>query len=261
MRLVTAMLTALAAATAAPAQGTQAKTRAGVKPMSPPVAVSVAAPALAGYTREALFGDLWKRPGLSPRDRCIVTLAALITRNQTVEMPYYVNLALEDGVKPGEISGMITHLAFYAGWENAIAAAAAAREVFARRGIPVDQLPPAGGPRLELEEPAETERAKITEQSIGPLFPGMVAYTNGLLFRDLWLRPDLAPRDRSLVTVCSLIASGQLLPLAHHLNRAMDHGLTQTQAAEAVTHLAFYAGWPFAVSALPIMKEVFAKRP
>ena len=261
MRLVTAVLIAMAAGALAPAWGTQAKTRAGAKPLSPPAAASEASPPLAGYTREALFGDLWKRPGLSRRDRCLVTLAALVARNQTVEMPYYMNLALEDGVRPGEISGMITHLAFYAGWENAVAAAAAAREVFARRGIPFDQLPPAGGQRLELEEPAETERAKITEESIGPLFPGLVAYTNGLLFRDLWLRPDLTPRDRSLVTVSSLIASGQRVPLAYHLNRAMDHGLTQTQAAEAVTHLAFYAGWPSAVSALPIMKDVFAKRP
>jgi len=151
MRLVAAVLMALAAATVAPAQGTRAKARAGGRPTSPPVAVSAAAPALAGYTREALFGDLWKRPGLSTRDRCLVTLAALITRNQTVEMPYYMNLALENGVRPGEISGMITHLAFYAGWENAVAAAAAAREVFARRGVPADQLPPAGGPRLELD--------------------------------------------------------------------------------------------------------------
>ena len=261
MRLVTAMLIALASAAAAPARGTQAKARAGVKPLSPPAAVSAAAPALAGYTREALFGDLWKRPGLAPRDRSLVTLAALIARNQTVEMPYYLDLALDNGVRPGEISGMITHLAFYAGWENAVAASVAAREVFARRGIPADRLPPAGGPRLELEQAADTERAAITERSIGPLFPGLVGYTNGVLFHDLWLRPDLTPRDRSLVTVSALIASGQVAPLANHLNRAMDHGLTQAQAAEAVTHLAFYAGWPFAVSALPIMKEVFAKRP
>ena len=261
MRRVTAMLIALAAATLAPAQGTTAKTRAKIKPLSPPAAVSAAAPALAGYTREALFTDLWKRPGLTPRDRCIVTLAAMITRNQTVELPFYLDLALEEGVRPGEISGLITHLAFYAGWENAVAAAVAAREVFARRGIPAAQLPPAGGPRLEPEMAAETERAAITERSIGPLFPALAGYTNGVLFRDLWLRPDLTPRDRSLVTVSSLIASGQVAPLANHLNRAMDHGLTQAQAAEAVTHLAFYAGWPYAVSALPIMKEVFGKRP
>ena len=74
-------------------------------------------------------------------------------------------------------------------------------------------------------------------------------YTTDVLFRDLWLRPDLAPRDRSLVTVSALIANGLVAQISYHLNRAMDNGLTPTQAAEVVTHLAFYAGWPNAFSA------------
>jgi len=75
------------------------------------------------------------------------------------------------------------------------------------------------------------------------------------------LRPNLTPRDRSLVTVSALIATGQMAQLGGHLSRAVDNGLTQTEAAEAITHLAFYAGWPNAFSALPIAKEVFEKRP
>ena len=81
-----------------------------------------------------------------------------------------------------------------------------------------------------------------------------------LLFRDLWLRPALAPRDRSLVTVSALIASGQVAQITYHLGRAMDNGLTQPQASELLTHIAFYAGWPCAFSALPIVKDVFEKR-
>src|SRR6201987_4465310 len=80
------------------------------------------APALEAYTQNRLLGEVWKRPGLAPRDRSIVTLAALIARNQTIEMPYHFNLALDSGVKPREISEMITHLAFYAGWANAMSA-------------------------------------------------------------------------------------------------------------------------------------------
>lgn len=72
-------------------------------------------PALDRYAQERLAGDLWKRPGLSPRDRSIVTVAVLIARNQPVEMPYYFNLALDNGVKPAELSEIITHLAFYSG--------------------------------------------------------------------------------------------------------------------------------------------------
>ena len=91
------------------------------------------------------------------------------------------------------------------------------------------------------------------------------------LTRDKWvsefmdelveLRPDLAPRDRSLVTISALIANGQIAQLTPHLNKAMDNGLTQAQAAEAITHLAFYVGWPNAFSALPVAKDVFEKRP
>jgi len=90
--------------------------------------------------------------------------------------------------------------------------------------------------------------------------PGVVQYTADVPFLNLWLRPDLAPRDRSLVTVSALIASGQVAQIAYHLNRAMDSGLTQTQASEVITHLAFYAGWPNAFSALPVAKDVFEKR-
>src|SRR6266481_7169513 len=100
------------------------------------------APALEKYAQGPLAG-LWKRPGLSPRDRSIVTVAALIARNQTIEMPYYVNLALDNGVKPREISEIITHLAFYSGWANAISAVAVAKDVFAERKIGADQLPAA----------------------------------------------------------------------------------------------------------------------
>ena len=81
--------------------------------------VTPAAPALEKYAQGPL-AELWKRPGLTPRDRSIVTIAALIARNQTIEMPYYFNLALDNGVKPREISEIITHLAFYSGWANAM---------------------------------------------------------------------------------------------------------------------------------------------
>jgi len=82
-----------------------------------------------------------------------------------------------------------------------------------------------------------------------------------VLFRDLWLRPALAPRDRSLVTVSALISLGHVAQISYHLNRAMDSGLTQAEASEVLTHLAFYAGWPNVFSAVPVAKGVFDKRP
>lgn len=228
--------------------------------MQTPEDIRRVAPALDKYAQGPI-ADLWKRPDLAPRDRSIVTLAALIARNQMIEMPYHIGLALDNGVKPREISEIITHLAFYSGWANAMAAVAAAREVFAERKIGADQLPPASPSPLPLDEAGEAQRAERVGQQFGAVAPGIVQYTTDVLFLDLWLRPDLAPRDRSLVTVSALIASGQVAQIPYHLNRAMDNGLTQTQAAEVITHLAFYAGWPNAMSALPVAKEIFERRP
>jgi 4-carboxymuconolactone decarboxylase len=216
-------------------------------------------PALEKYAQGPV-AQLWKRPSLSPRDRSIVMVAALVARTQTIEMPYYFNLALDNGVKPREISEIITHLAFYSGWANAMSAVAVAKDVFANRKIGPDQLLPVSSAPLPLDKDAEAKRAANVEEQFGKVAPGIVQYTTDVLFRDLWLRPDLAPRDRSLVTVSALIASGQVAQITYHLNRAMDNGLTQDQAGEVVTHLAFYAGWPNAFSALPVMKDVFEKR-
>src|SRR5437763_15828658 len=96
--------------------------------------MTMVAPALEKYAQGPL-AELWKRPGLTPRDRSIITIAALIARNQTIEMPYYFNLALDNGVRPREISEIITHLAFYSGWANAMSADAVAKEVVADRKI------------------------------------------------------------------------------------------------------------------------------
>jgi 4-carboxymuconolactone decarboxylase len=142
-----------------------------------------------------------------------------------------------------------------------MSAVGVAKDVFGKRGIGVDQLPPASGELLPMDEAAEAQRAARVEQDVGPVAPGLVQYTSDVLFHDLWLRPALAPRDRSLVTASALIASGQVAQIPYHLNRAMDHGLTQAQVSEVLTHLAFYAGWPSVFSAVPVVKGVFEKRP
>ena len=142
-----------------------------------------------------------------------------------------------------------------------MSAVAVAKDVFAERKIAADQLPAASPSLLALNEAAEADRATRVGEQFGAVFPGVVQYTTDVLFRDLWLRPDLAPRDRSLVTVSALIASGQVAQLTGHLNIGMNNGLTQAETAEAITHLAFYVGWPNVFSAMPVAKDVFEKRP
>jgi 4-carboxymuconolactone decarboxylase len=94
-----------------------------------------------------------------------------------------------------------------------------AKDIFRQRGIGIDQLPTAKDKLLPLNEEAETQRATQVNNNFGQISPGLVQNTTHLLFRDLWLRPALAPRDRSLVTVSSLIASGQVAQITYHLNR------------------------------------------
>ena len=218
-------------------------------------------PTLEKYTLDVVIANLWKRPDLSPRDRSIVTLSVLIARNQTIGMLHYFNVALDSGLKAGEISEIITHLAFYAGWSNAFSAVAIVKDIFAQRGIGLDQLPEVSPQLLPMDQAAEERRAAAVQENAGPISPGLVQFTGEVLFKNLWLRPGLAPRDRSLVTVSALIANGQAAQIPFHLNKAMDNGLSRAQVSELLTHIAFYAGWPNAFSAVPVVKSVFDSRP
>jgi 4-carboxymuconolactone decarboxylase len=222
--------------------------------------VRYVSPALEHYTQDAIVNGLWKRTELNPRDRGLITAAALIAREQTLAMSHYFALALDSGVKASELSETILHLAFYSGWPNAMAAVKIAKDIFHERGVKPEELPAVHGKLLPLNKEAESQRATQVGNNFGALIPGLVQNTTDLLFHDLWLRPALAPRDRSLVTVSALIAAGQVAQIPYHLGRAMDNGLTAAEAGEIVTHLAFYAGWPNAFSAAPVVKDVLEKR-
>ncbi len=105
------------------------------QPTAPPSPFADVAPALAEYTDTVLFGDVWKRPGLSPRDRSLVTVACLIALYRVNELPFHLKRALENGVTRDELTEAITHLAFYAGWPTAASAVGIARKVFEEAGV------------------------------------------------------------------------------------------------------------------------------
>src|SRR5215203_1842516 len=94
-------------------------------------------------------------------------------------------------------------------------------------------------------------------QLIGDFAPKLVELTDGVLFGDVWERPALSKRDRSLVTVSALVSLYRPEQLRPHLRRAVDNGLTVDELVEAITHLAFYAGWPSAMSAITMAREMF----
>ena len=127
--------------------------------------------------------------------------------------------------------------------------AAGASPVLAQ-GSPAPASPPA---------PAAAQPSRA-QQLMGDIAPKLADLTDSVLFGDVWERPQLSPRDRSLVTVSALIAMNRPDQLRSHLARARQNGLTEEQLVEAITHLAFYSGWPNAITAVSVAREVFAKK-
>ena len=108
--------------------------------------------------------------------------------------------------------------------------------------------------------PATNAQPSRAQQLMGDIAPKLAHLTDTVLFGDVWTRPQLSRRDRSLVTVSALIAMNRPDQLRSHLALARQNGLTEEELVEAITHLAFYAGWPNAVTAVTVAREVFAKK-
>lgn len=126
------------------------------------------------------------------------------------------------------------------------AAAAQAQPPTARAAAPT------AAKALQAQTPAQ--------RMYGDIAPKFAEITDQVLYADVWERPGLSKRDRSLVTVSALIAMNRPDQLRSHLKRARDNGVTEAELVETITHLAFYGGWPNSVTAIAIAKEVFQKK-
>jgi 4-carboxymuconolactone decarboxylase len=215
------------------------------------------APGLATLTDDVLFGDVWTRAELSPRDRSLVTISVLIATGRTAQLTGHLSRALTNGVKPSEASAVLAHLAIYCGWPSAVSALEVYDQVYKVRKIDTSGLG-AVSPRLPVPA-SEAERARGTAEELGTVAPKFVQLTNNVVFDDLWRRPDLSARDRSLVTIAALAAMGDDGQLDVYLRRGLESGLTRAQIAEALTHLGFYAGWPKATKALTVVTKTLGK--
>ena len=147
--------------------------------------------------------------------------------------------------------GIQEHLAGKAvGWLEKVSDAQYGETVQATAPAAAASAPPA------LGAPGQQTRA---QQLMGDIAPKLADLTDNVLFGDVWARPELSPRDRSLVTVSALIALNRPDQLRSHLARARDNGVTREEVIETITHLAFYAGWPNAVTAIAVARQVFQK--
>ena len=229
-----------------------------IAPQSPLAAQQPAAPvgayAAAQYLGEirntVLYGDIWERPQLSARDRSLITVAVTQALYATNELRLHNGRALDNGVTQSEIAELIAHVLWYSGFPTAVNAARVAAEVFAERGLP--ESPPESSPR----EPNPDDH----------LFPGVFPATPyvtdllDLLYAETWERPELSPRDRSLVTVAVGTALYASSAVRFHVGRALDNGVTQEEISELITHVTFYSGFPTGVNAARVAADVFEQR-
>jgi 4-carboxymuconolactone decarboxylase len=138
---------------------------------------------------------------------------------------------------------------------------------FARHLLAATSLVIAGGvstmahaqsaPPATTPAPPQQSRA---QQLMGDIAPKLAELTDGVLFGDVWERPELSKRDRSLITVAALIALNRPDQLRSHLNLALQNGVTQKEIVEVITHLSFYSGWPNGVAAVGVAREVFQQK-
>ena len=107
---------------------------------------------------------------------------------------------------------------------------------------------------------AQSQEVNPSREAVRDVVPDLINYSEKWLFGEVWERPQLSKRDRSLIVVATLIALGREKQLVGHLERALNNGLTKEELGEVITHLAFYAGWPAAMTAALVAKDVFEKK-
>ena len=104
-----------------------------------------------------------------------------------------------------------------------------------------------------------SDQPSIAQKAYGDVAPALADYTDTVLFGDVWKRPGLSPRDRSLITVAALVVGYRSNEMPGHMKRALDNGVSRDELVELVTHLAFYSGWPTANTAVRILRQVLAE--
>ncbi|MDA1183767.1 MAG: carboxymuconolactone decarboxylase family protein [Acidobacteria bacterium] len=221
-------------------------------PALPAPDLYVGSPYLGELRNSLVYGEIWERPQLSKRDRSLITIAVLqaLVRD---ELAIHIPRGLDNGLSPEEISEIILHVTFYAGWPTGVQASLTAAEVFEHRGLSLGELPraPSGADASTPDALNDAYRS----------VPRLGALRNSLLYGDIWERPLLSKRDRSLITVAVNQALYATSELRTHIDRALDdNGVTPQEISEVILHVTFYAGWPAAVNAGRLATAAFEAR-
>jgi 4-carboxymuconolactone decarboxylase len=218
-----------------------------------------------------LYGQVWARPGLSPRTRSLITVAALTALHLPEELRLHTAAALRNGLSRRELGEVVLHVAGYAGFPKGVEGMRVLREVFAAHP---DLDPPAPAPEPAPAWPDDPyargmafRRERFGQEGRpADIAPDEIAddwwrYLTGTAFGQLWPRPGLALHDHSRVTLAVLQVLHLPVELRLHLDRALTLGIPRAELCEQILHLALYGGFPTAVEAMRIAREVFAARP
>jgi 4-carboxymuconolactone decarboxylase len=209
--------------------------------------VYVDSPAIGWYTDHVLYNEVWNRDALSKRDRSLLTLGALIALGQAAQVSGHTRRALNNGVEPLELLEVVLHCAFYCGWPRVMTAAPVMAEALRGQGLDPSEMSQVDGPQLDggvaVADDLSAEDGSQTYLSV------VEAYREKVLNGDVCRRDGLKVRDRALVTLAVLVATGRLDELVAAVAVCLEQGLSSREVAEGLGHLAFYVGFPAASAA------------
>lgn len=227
--------------------------------------------ALGSFAIDFVMGDVWARPGLARRDRSIATLSSLVCQGRERELRFHVRAALEHGLTREEVVEIVTHLCAYAGFPAAQEAMEVALAVFGE--LDGGAAAPARAPAPRKHDDERTRDglevfSKLTGRDLRGRADDDLEARMGLVgkfamewaFGEIWCRPELSRRDRSLLIVAALTTLGKPAELDIHIPGALNHGVTEAELTELMGHLIVYTGFPAAVEASSVLRRVLKER-
>ena len=219
-----------------------------------------------------VVGAMWSRPELSRRDRSLLVISVLAAQARDEELVAHTRIGLRNGLTQVEIEEVLLHVAAYAGFPAAMASSRRIDQAL-REALGVEELPhrEAAGAMSDAELDAAAADVFRTLTGASAMDPAqalgrmreLLGEVGETVFRfalgDVWGRPQLSRRDRSIVVIAILTALGATPELDVHVPAGLRHGLSRVEIEEVVNHLALYAGAPRAVEAIRAVKAVFAR--
>ena len=220
-----------------------------------------------------VVGEMWARPQLSRRDRSLMVVATLAAQARDDELVLHTQIGLRNGLTQIEIEEVLPHIAAYAGFPAAMAASRKVDQGL-REALEVETLPDRKPSAAKSDAERDRDGADVLTSIAGAAQPNApedgLARMQALLgdlgvttyrwaFGEIWSRPELSRRDRSVVVIAILIALGATAELDVHFPAGLRHGLTRAELEEIVNHLALYSGIPRAVEAMRALKSAFAR--